>query len=160
MNLLETTQLVKSYNGRRVVDEVNRLRERSRFMKGLMAWPGFRTEAIEFERPQRAAGRTSWNYWNLWNFALDGITSFSTVPLRLWLYVGAGISFLSFFYALFIVVHAFIAGRDVPGYASLMVAVVFFGGIQLVSIGLVGEYVGRIFLEIKGRPIYIINTIE
>ena len=145
---------------RRVVDEVNRLRERSRFMKGLMAWPGFRTEAIEFERPQRAAGRTSWNYWNLWNFALDGITSFSTVPLRLWLYVGAGISFLSFFYALFIVVHAFIAGRDVPGYASLMVAVVFFGGIQLVSIGLVGEYVGRIFLEIKGRPIYIINTIE
>lgn len=145
---------------RRVVAEVNRLRERSRFMKGLMAWPGFRTEAIEFERPHRASGKTSWNYWNLWNFALDGITSFSTVPLRLWLYVGAGISLLSFLYAAFIVVHAFIAGRDVPGYPSLMVAVMFFGGIQLVSIGLVGEYVGRIFLEIKGRPIYIISTIE
>lgn len=145
---------------RRVVDEVNRLRERSRFMKGLMAWPGFHTEAIQFERPQRAAGRTSWNYWNLWNFALDGITSFSTVPLRLWLYVGAGISFFSFLYAAFIVVHAFIEGVDVPGYPSLMVAVMFFGGIQLVSIGLIGEYVGRIFLEIKGRPIYIIDTIE
>jgi len=145
---------------RRVVEEVNRLRERSRFMKGLMAWPGFRTEAVEFDRPERAAGKSSWNYWHLWNFALDGITSFSTVPLRLWLYVGAGISFLSFLYAAFIVVHAFIVGREVPGYPSLMVAVMFFGGIQLVSIGLVGEYVGRIFLEIKGRPIYIINTIE
>ena len=145
---------------RKVVTEVNRLRERSRFMKGLMAWPGFRTEAIEFERPHRAAGKTSWNYWRLWNFALDGITSFSTVPLRLWLYVGAGISLFSFLYAAFIVVHAFVAGRDVPGYPSLMVAVMFFGGIQLVSIGLVGEYVGRIFLEIKGRPIYIIRTIE
>jgi glycosyltransferase involved in cell wall biosynthesis len=145
---------------RRVVAEVNRLRERSRFMKGLMAWPGFRTEAIPFERPNRAAGRTSWNYWNLWNFALDGITSFSTVPLRLWLYVGAGISLFSFLYAAFIVVHAFIEGVDVPGYPSLMVAIVFFGGIQLVSIGLIGEYVGRIFLEIKGRPIYIIDSIE
>ena len=145
---------------RRVVDEVNRLRERSRFMKGLMAWPGFRTEAVPFERPQRAAGRTSWNYWNLWNFALDGITSFSTVPLRLWLYVGAVISLFSFLYAAFIVVHAFIEGVDVPGYPSLMVAIMFFGGIQLVSIGLIGEYVGRIFLEIKGRPIYIIDSIE
>jgi glycosyltransferase involved in cell wall biosynthesis len=145
---------------RRVVDEVNRLRERSRFMKGLMAWPGFHTEAVEFERPQRIAGKSSWNYWHLWNFALDGITSFTTVPLRLWLYIGAVISFLSFLYAAFIVVHAFIVGREVPGYPSLMVAVMFFGGIQLVSIGLVGEYVGRIFLELKGRPIYIINTIE
>ena len=145
---------------RRVVEEVNRLRERSRFMKGLMAWPGFKTEAVEFERPGRAAGKSSWNYWHLWNFALDGITSFSTVPLRLWLYLGAGISFLSFLYAAFIVVHAFIVGSEVPGYPSLMVAVMFFGGIQLVSIGLVGEYVGRIFQEIKGRPIYIINTIE
>jgi len=145
---------------RRVVDEVNRLRERSRFMKGLMAWPGFRTETVSFERPQRAAGTTSWNYWHLWNFALDGITSFSTVPLRLWLYVGAVISFFSFLYAAFIVVHAFIEGVDVPGYPSLMVAIMFFGGIQLVSIGLIGEYVGRIFMEIKGRPIYIIDSIE
>ncbi len=145
---------------RRVVDEIKKLHERNRFMKGLMTWPGFRTERVEFERPQRATGRTSWNYWKLWNFALDGITSFSTLPLRLWLYVGGIISLLSFLYAGFIVIHAFITGGDVPGYPSLMVAIMFFGGIQLFSIGLVGEYVGRIFNETKGRPIYIIDKIE
>src|SRR6185295_7144127 len=145
---------------RRVVDEVNRLRERNRFMKGLLAWPGFRAEAVEFERPQRTAGETHWNYWKLWNFALDGLTSFSTVPLRLWLYVGAVVSLFAFLYAAFIVVHAIITGVDVPGYPSLMASVMFFGGIQLVSIGLIGEYVGRIFHEIKGRPIYIVDTIE
>ncbi|MBN9545547.1 MAG: glycosyltransferase family 2 protein [Alphaproteobacteria bacterium] len=145
---------------RRVVDEIKKLHERNRFMKGLMTWPGFRTERVEFERPQRAAGRTSWNYWKLWNFALDGITSFSTLPLRLWLYVGGIISLLSFLYAGFIIIHAFITGGDVPGYPSLMVAIMFFGGIQLFSIGLVGEYVGRIFNETKGRPIYIIDKIE
>lgn len=145
---------------RRVVDEIKKLHERNRFMKGLMAWPGFRTERVEFERPQRMTGRTSWNYWKLWNFALDGITSFSTLPLRLWLYVGGIISLLSFLYAGFIIIHAFITGGDVPGYPSLMVAIMFFGGIQLFSIGLVGEYVGRIFNETKARPIYIINTIE
>ena len=145
---------------RRVVDEVNRLRERSRFMKGLLAWPGFRAEAVEFERPRRVAGATHWNYWKLWNFALDGLTSFSTVPLRLWLYVGAIISLFAFLYAAFIVVHASITGVGVPGYPSLMASIMFFGGIQLVSIGLIGEYVGRIFLEIKGRPIYIVDSIE
>jgi len=145
---------------RRVVEEIKKLHERNRFMKGLMAWPGFRTERVEFERPQRATGRTSWNYWKLWNFALDGITSFSTLPLRLWLYVGGIVSFLSFLYAGFIIIHAFITGGDVPGYPSLMVAIMFFGGIQLFSIGLVGEYVGRIFNETKGRPIYIIDRIE
>jgi glycosyltransferase involved in cell wall biosynthesis len=145
---------------RRVVDEIKKLHERNRFMKGLMAWPGFRTERVEFDRRQRSTGRTSWNYWKLWNFALDGITSFSTMPLRLWLYVGGIISLLSFFYAGFIIIHAFITGGDVPGYPSLMVAIMFFGGIQLFSIGLVGEYVGRIFHETKGRPIYIIDRIE
>ena len=145
---------------RRVVDEIKKLQERNRFMKGLMAWPGFRTESVEFERRHRAAGHSSWNYWKLWNFALDGITSFSTLPLRLWLYVGGVISILSFFYAVFIIIHAFITGGDVPGYPSLMVSIMFFGGIQLFSIGLVGEYVGRIFLETKGRPIYIIDKIE
>ena len=145
---------------RRVVDEINRLRERSRFMKGLMAWPGFRTESVEFERPQRASGNTHWNYWKLWNFALDGLTSFSTVPLRLWLYVGAMVSLLSFLYAAFIVLRAIVTGVDVPGYPSLMASIMFFGGIQLVSIGLVGEYVGRIFHEIKGRPIYVVDVIE
>ena len=145
---------------RRVVNEIKTLRERNRFMKGLMVWPGFRMESVEFARQQRAAGNTSWNYWKLWNFALDGITSFSTMPLRLWLYVGGIVSFLSFLYAGFIIVHALVTGGDVPGYPSLMVAVMFFGGIQLFSIGLIGEYVGRILNETKARPIYIIDTIE
>jgi glycosyltransferase involved in cell wall biosynthesis len=145
---------------RRVVDEIKKLRERNRFMKGLMTWPGFRTERVEFERPQRATGRTSWNYWKLWNFALDGITSFSTLPLRLWLYVGGIISILSIFYAVFIIIRVLLTGGDVPGYPSLIVSIMFFGGIQLFSIGLVGEYVGRIFHETKGRPIYIVDRIE
>jgi glycosyltransferase involved in cell wall biosynthesis len=144
---------------RRVVDEINKLRERSRFMKGVMTWPGFRAESVEFVRPPRVAGGSSWNYWKLWNFALDGITSFSTLPLRLWMYVGAVIAFLAFLYAIFIVIDTIIVG-SVPGYPSLMAAVMFFGGIQLLSIGLVGEYVGRIFHETKGRPIYIIDVIE
>ena len=129
-------------------------------MKGLMVWPGFRMESVEFERQPRAAGDTSFNYWKLWNFALDGITSFTTVPLRLWLYVGGVVSILSFLYASFIIIHVLVTGGDVPGYASLMVAVMFFGGIQLFSIGLIGEYVGRILNETKARPIYIIDTIE
>jgi len=164
-NLLSPTQLPFNAGDyrlmdRRVVDEIKTLRERNRFMKGLMVWPGFRMESVGFERQQRAAGDTSWNYWKLWNFALDGITSFSTMPLRLWLYVGGIISFLSFLYAGYIVIHVLITGGDVPGYPSLMVAVMFFGGIQLFSIGLVGEYVGRILNETKARPIYIIDTIE
>ena len=145
---------------RRVVDEINKMRERSRFMKGILAWPGFRTESIEFERQKRAAGGTSWNYWKLWNFALDGIFSFSTLPLRLWMYVGALIALLSFLYAIFLIVYIEITHHTVPGYPSLMVAIMFFGGIQLLSIGLVGEYVGRIFHETKGRPIYVIDVIE
>jgi glycosyltransferase involved in cell wall biosynthesis len=145
---------------RRVVEEIKQLKERNRFMKGLMMWPGFRVESVEFERRPRASGSTSWNYWKLWNFALDGITGFSTMPLRLSLYVGGAISLLSFLYAGFLVGHFLITGGDVPGYPSLMVAVMFFGGIQLFSIGLVGEYVGRILDETKARPIYIIDTVE
>jgi glycosyltransferase involved in cell wall biosynthesis len=145
---------------RRVVDEVRKLRERTRFMKGLMAWPGFKAEAVEFERLERATGSSSWNYWALWNLALDGITDFSTMPLRLWLYIGACVSSLSFLYALYIIIRSLIYGGDVPGYPSLIVTIMFFGGIQLVSIGLVGEYIGRIFLEVKQRPIYIIESIE
>jgi len=145
---------------RKVVDEIKKLSERTRFMKGLMAWPGFRSEGIEFERKARVAGDTKYDYWKLWNLALDGITNFSTLPLRLWLYVGGLISLLSFFYAGFIIIHSLLSGEDVPGYPSLMVAIMFFGGIQLFSIGLVGEYVGRIYLETKRRPIYIVETVE
>ena len=125
-----------------------------------MAWISYGAGDFEFERPERAVGETSWNYWKLWNFALDGITSFTTMPLRLWLYVGGIVSFLSFLYAGFIVVYVLMTGGSVPGYPSLMVAIMFFGGLQLFSMGLIGEYVGRILNETKARPIYIIDKIE
>jgi len=145
---------------RRVVDQIKGLRERTRFMKALMDWPGYRSVGVPFERPSRTSGHSSWSFWKLWNFALDGITSFSTTPLRLWLYVGTFICAVSLFYASFIIVRVLFTGRDIPGYASLIVAVMFFGGIQLLSIGLLGEYIGRIFQETKGRPIYLIDSIE
>jgi glycosyltransferase involved in cell wall biosynthesis len=145
---------------RRVVKAIGTLRERNRFMKGLMAWPGFKSVGIPFERPERAAGQTTWSFWKLWNFAIDGITSFSTVPLRLWVYIGSVLAFLSMLYALFIIIKVLTTGVDVPGYASLMVAVTFLGGVQLVSLGVIGEYLGRLYEEVKERPIYVIDAIE
>ena len=145
---------------RRVVKEINKLRERNRFMKGLMAWPGFRSTGVAFTRPERAAGETSWNYWKLFNFAIDGITSFSTVPLRLWSYIGGFLAFASLLYALYIVVRVLVWGVVVPGYASTMVAIFFIGGIQLLTLGLLGEYLGRLFNEVKARPLYVIDIIE
>lgn len=142
---------------RRVVKELNRIPERTRFMKGLFAWVGFKQVGIEYDRQPRHQGNTKWNYWKLWNFALDGITLFSTFPLRLWSYVGIIISLLSFFYASFLVVRTLVHGRDVPGYASIMVAVLFLGGLQLISLGVIGEYLGRVYAETKRRPLYIIN---
>ncbi len=144
---------------RKVVLEIRRLRERNRFMKGLMAWPGFKSIAVPFVRPPREAGKTSWNYWKLWNFALDGITGFSMAPLRFWLYVGASIAFISLLFAVYILVKSLFFGTDVPGYASLMIAIAFFGGIQLLTLGLIGEYLGRIFQEVKQRPIYVIDEV-
>jgi glycosyltransferase involved in cell wall biosynthesis len=142
---------------RRVVEELNRIPERTRFMKGLFAWVGFKQVGIEYDRQPRHQGKTKWNYWKLWNFALDGITLFSTFPLRLWSYVGIIISLLSFVYASFLVVRTLVHGRDVPGYASIMVAVLFLGGLQLISLGVIGEYLGRVYAETKRRPLYIIN---
>lgn len=145
---------------RKVVDVVTRLPERRRFMKGLFAWAGFKTTVIDFERPERAAGQTSWNYWKLWNFALEGITSFSSLPLRLWSYVGAVVALLSFLYAGAIVARTLIFGVDVPGYASLLTIMLFLGGLQLLSLGLLGEYVGRIYSEVKGRPLYVLRAVH
>jgi polyisoprenyl-phosphate glycosyltransferase len=142
---------------RPVVDATLRLRERNRFMKGLFAWVGFRAIAVEYERPQRAAGATKFNYLRLWNFALDGITSFSTVPLRIWTYLGVMVGFAAFVFMIVVMAQTLILGRDVPGYASLMVVVLFLGGIQLISLGIIGEYLGRIYLESKQRPIYIMR---
>ncbi|MEQ8828784.1 MAG: glycosyltransferase family 2 protein [Alphaproteobacteria bacterium] len=145
---------------RRVVDVLTRLPERRRFMKGLFAWVGFKTAIVDFERASRAAGDTKWNYWKLWNFALEGITSFSSLPLRFWSYIGAAVAAISFLYAAFIVLFTLFAGIDVPGYASLLVIVLFLGGLQLLSLGLLGEYVGRIYAEVKGRPLYVLRRVH
>jgi glycosyltransferase involved in cell wall biosynthesis len=141
----------------KVVKELNRIPERTRFMKGLFAWVGFKQVGIEYDRQPRYRGKTKWNYWKLWNFALDGITLFSTLPLRLWSYVGIIISLFSFGYASFLILRTIIHGKDVPGYASIMVAVLFLGGLQLISLGVIGEYLGRVYAETKKRPLYIIN---
>lgn len=142
---------------RQVVEALKQLPERTRFMKGLFAWVGFRQTHIEYDRSPRHSGRTKWNYWRLWNFALDGITSFSTLPLRVWGYLGLVFSLLAFGYATFLVIRVLIVGIDVPGYASLMVAILFLGGIQLMGIGILGEYLGRLFEEVKARPLYLVR---
>lgn len=142
---------------RDVVDAVKRLPERSRFMKGLFAWIGYEAETVEYDREARSAGETKWNYWKLWNFALDGITSFSSLPLRVWSYLGFGVSFFAMAYLGFTVAKTVIFGLDVPGYASLMSVILFFNGVLLVGIGVIGEYLARIFTEVKARPLYIVS---
>lgn len=144
---------------RRVVDVLRGMPERARFMKGLFAWVGFRQVAVPFDRDPRQAGRTKWNYLRLWRFALDGITSFSSAPLKVWSYLGGGIALSAFLYAVFLIVRTMVFGVDVPGYASIMVAVLFLGGIQLLGIGVLGEYVGRIFEEVKRRPLYVARAV-
>lgn len=142
---------------RRVVEALKRLPERTRFMKGLFAWVGYQQTCIEYDRAPRHSGVTKWNYWRLWNFALDGITSFSMVPLKVWSYIGLAFSLSAFCYATFLVVHTLILGIDVPGYASLMVATLFLGGVQLMGLGIIGEYLGRVYEEVKGRPLYLVR---
>ncbi len=142
---------------RRVVEALKTLSERHRFMKGLFAWVGFKQIAIEYDRPPRSKGETKWNYWKLWNFALDGITSFSSLPLKVWSYIGLLISVLAFLYATFLILRTLILGIDVPGYASIMVVTLFLGGVQLVSLGVIGEYLSRVHDEVKQRPLYIVR---
>lgn len=142
---------------RKVVDVIRKLPERNRFMKGLFAWSGFRQDSVEYDRIERAAGTSKFNYWKLWTLALDGITSASTVPLRIWSYVGASIAMLALIYAAFLTIKTLIFGAIVPGYASIMVSVLFLGGVQLISLGVLGEYVGRILTETKQRPIYVVR---
>jgi len=144
---------------RRVVEALRQLPERNRFMKGLFSWVGYKQTAVVFDRPPRHLGSSSWNYWKLWNFALEGFTSFSFMPLKIWSYLGLAIALPAFFYASYLILRTMILGIDVPGYASLMVAVLFFGGIQLVTLGVIGEYLGRIYQEVKGRPLYFVRDI-
>ncbi|THB66600.1 MAG: glycosyltransferase [Desulfovibrio sp.] len=140
-----------------VVDALKRLDEKNRFMKGLMAWAGFSTTTVEYSRPARAAGCSKWNFPKLFSFALDGIFSFSNLPLKVWTFIGTILSGLSFLYMVLLIGKAFIFGRDVPGYHSIMVTLTFLGGVQLISLGVIGEYVGRIYNETKGRPIYLVK---
>lgn len=142
---------------RKVVDVIRKMPERNRFMKGLFAWSGFKQTAIEYDRVEREVGSSKFRYWKLWTLALDGITSASTVPLRIWSYIGMFVALLSFLYAVFVMIRTFVSGVDVPGYASIMTAILFFGGLQLISLGVLGEYVGRILVEAKQRPIYVVR---
>lgn len=142
-----------------VVDAIKALPESRRFMKGLFAWVGFRTTSVDYVRPERVAGTSRFDGWGLWNFAIEGITSFSTDPLRVWTYMGFAVSFVSFAFAVFIAIKVLLRGIDVPGYASLMVAITFLGGLQLIGIGVIGEYLGRTYLESKRRPTYLIRRV-
>jgi polyisoprenyl-phosphate glycosyltransferase len=144
----------------RVVEVLRLMPEKTRFMKGLFAWVGFRQLAIPYEPGPRVAGASSWNLWRLWLFAVDGIVAFTTMPLRIWSYFGVVVSLVSLFYGSVIIFQTLVDGIDVPGYASLMVALLFFGGVQLISLGVIGEYLARVYREVKGRPLYVINQAE
>jgi glycosyltransferase involved in cell wall biosynthesis len=140
-----------------VVDALKQLPERQRFMKGLFAWVGFKTVTIEYSRDARLAGETKFSGWKLLNFAIEGITSFSLMPLKIWIYVGLAGALFAFLYATFIILRTLIFGIDLPGYASLLVVTLFFGSLQLISLGVIGEYIGRIYFESKQRPLYLIR---
>lgn len=142
---------------RRAVDSLRLLREHHRFMKGLYAWIGYRSIAIPYRREPRAAGETKWNYWKLWNFAIEGITSFSNVPLRVAMYFGFIVAAIAFLFALWIVFKTISLGEEVKGFPTIMVTILFIGGVQLMAIGVLGEYIGRMFNEAKTRPLYFIN---
>lgn len=142
---------------RRAVNALNTFKEQHRFMKGLFAWIGFKQKAVLYERDSRYAGQSKWNYWRLWNFALEGITSFTIAPLKISTYLGTITALSAFGYGIYMVIETLLHGNEVPGYPSLIVIILMLGGIQLVAIGILGEYLGRIFNETKQRPLYFIN---
>lgn len=143
---------------RKVVECVRQLPEKTRYMKGLLAWPGFRSETIEFVRPLRHTGSSKWALWKLFNLGLEGVFSFSTAPLRIWTYLGFALSAFSLGYLCWIVVKTLIFGVDWPGYASTLSVILFFNGIILIGMGILGEYLGRVFIEVKNRPIYLVKS--
>jgi glycosyltransferase involved in cell wall biosynthesis len=142
---------------RRVVEALKELPERNRFMKGLFAWVGFRQVGVPYVRPARLAGETAWGYRKLFRFAIDGVTAFTTLPLRIWTMVGVGAAVLAVIMGLGLILRVLIVGRDVPGYASLMVVVLFGFALQMIALGVMGEYIGRMYQEVKGRPTYLIK---
>jgi glycosyltransferase involved in cell wall biosynthesis len=141
---------------RKIVDIINQMPERCRFMKGIFAWPGFKTETVGFQAAARAGGRSSWSLWKLWRFALDGLFSFSTVPLKLWTYLGGLFALGAFVYLAITLVQKLVFGIEAPGYASLLIVMLGFNGLLLLSNGIQGEYIARIFEEVKGRPLFVV----
>jgi len=145
---------------RRALDALGQLRERQRFMKGLFAWIGYRQTAVHYAREPRQAGATKWNYWRLGNLAIEGITSFSTAPLRLATWIGLGAAVFAFVYGLWVLVRALIWGDVVRGYPTLMLIILFLGGVQLLALGVIGEYLGRNYAESKQRPLYFVDELR
>tara|TARA_B100000700_G_scaffold331797_2_gene468966 strand:- start:5952 stop:6512 length:561 start_codon:yes stop_codon:yes gene_type:complete len=145
---------------RKVLEALKKYGERSRFMKGLFSSLGFKQVTIEYVRKPRAAGETKWNYWKLYKLALEGIISFTSLPLKIWSYVGASVALGAFLYGIFLVVKTLVYGVETPGYASLMVVLLLMSGLILLCLGVIGEYLSRIFVEVKQRPLYhVMNTI-
>jgi glycosyltransferase involved in cell wall biosynthesis len=142
---------------RRVVEAVCKLREHHRFMKGLFAWVGYPVTTVLYDRAPRGTGQTKWNYWNLWNFALEGITSFTVMPLKIATYLGLIVALLSVAFGVQVIVKTLLFGNPVAGYPSLLTVMLFLGGIQLMTLGVIGEYLGRIFNETKRRPLYLVE---
>ncbi len=142
---------------RRVVEALRGLRERQRFMKGLFAWVGYPSSSILYQREARIAGRSKFNYWRLWNFALEGITGFSTAPLRAATYVGLGTALVAFAYGAWIIAKTLLWSDPVRGFPTIMAVVLFLGGVQLMALGVIGEYLGRLYLEAKQRPLYLVQ---
>lgn len=143
---------------REAVDVVRALPERSRFNKGLFSWVGFKVVTVDYHRAARSAGQSKFRFWSLWNLALDGLTASTTSPLRVWTYVGSGLAFAAFGYAAYVFFDVLLRGIDWPGYASLMVVILMLGGVQLISFGIMGEYLGRIANEVRGRPLYVVES--
>lgn len=142
---------------RRAVDALNELPERNRFMKGLFAWIGYRQATIDYDRARRAAGQSKWQYWRLWNFAIEGITGFSIAPLKAATYLGLASALGAFAFALYFLVKTLAAGDPVAGFPTLIVTILFLGGMQLIALGVLGEYVGRLSTESRRRPLYLID---
>ena len=145
---------------RKVVEVINRMPERTRFMKGIFAWVGFRQTVVSYEQGQRAGGDTKWGFVKLLRFAIDGLTAFSTFPLRVWSLIGVMVSGFAFVYIVLRLMRTLLFGVDVPGYESLIVSVLFMGGLQLITLGIIGDYLGRVFNEVKGRPLFIVRSIH
>ncbi|RQO33661.1 glycosyltransferase [Herminiimonas sp. KBW02] len=142
---------------RRAVDALNLLKEKNRFMKGLFAWIGYPTVTLEYNRDARVAGNSKWRYWRLWNFALEGITGFSVAPLKIATYLGSACAGITFLYAFYFLVKTLLIGESVKGFPTLIVTVMILGGLQLMAIGIIGEYLGRLFIESKHRPLYLLE---